>query len=444
MSFVVRILLITPYYFPYINPRAHRWTSIAEDWAKQGHEVHVICSKRDGLKPETNLNKVHVHRTGYNSLKELFYNLFKSTNRRGEAQKNSSTTLKRSRLMTLLVWFNETFWKKIYFPDDACVWYFPARKKAIQLLKAQNFDCLVTVSLPFTTHLVGKFCKKRYPKLDWIVDIGDPFSLQFNHQLNNHILYKKVNIKTEENILQKSEVVSVTTEGTKQLFLKHFEIEPSKIHVIPPLRKKTNPTPSLLNLEKNNQQIHIGYFGSFFKNIREPNAFLDLIRTLIENYPSLKDHLVVHFFGDIIEHFLITFEQYNDLADNIHLHGLVSREQISAIMQQMDFLLNISNSTSYQLPSKSVDYLASGKPIINVCSIKKDLFKSFFEPYPIILNLLIVNNEIAKEHVAQLVEFIETNKGKNVDGELIKGWIEGYEVPAISQTYLNVLSALER
>jgi len=436
----VRILLITPYYFPYINPRAHRWTSIAEEWAKNGHEIHVICSKRNDLPNLSQHNNVTIHRTGYNSLKEVFYNLFKSKKRRGEAQTSQSKTLKRSRLMTFMVWFNEVFWKKFYFPDDACVWYFPARKKAIYLLNKYEFNAFVSVSLPFSAHLVGLYCKKQFPKIHWLVDVGDPFSLQFNHPLNNHFLYKNLNVRLEKKVFEKADSISVTTDGTKKLYEQYFQNFENKIHVIPPLLKLNSNEKLPFDLSLDSSKIHIGYFGSFFKNVREPDIFLELLKKTFELNLDLKNKLVIHFFGDITEYFLMIFERYSVIEKNIKLHGLIPREAISDVMSQMNFLLNISNQSNFQIPSKSVDYMASGKPIINICSIEDDLFKQFFEEYDLIENILLTEKNISKETVKSFKNFIEKNNGQVTDNESLKKGITPFLTPQIAQKYLDIFT----
>jgi glycosyltransferase involved in cell wall biosynthesis len=435
----VRILLISPYYFPNINPRAHRWTSIAEEWAKNGHEIHVICSKRNDFPKTSILNGVNIHRTGYNSLKEVFYNFFRVKKRRGEPQINNPKPLKRSRLMTLLVWFNEVFWKKIYFPDDACVWYFPARRKAIQLLNQYPFDALISISLPFTTHLVGLHCKNKFPELQWLIDNGDPFSLQFNHPLNNHFLYKRLNIRLEKKIFERADSISVTTEGTKKLYGKYFPEVEQKITVIPPLLKqgfKKNPE---FHLNLDTSKIHIGYFGSFFKKVREPDSFLELLRRIFKEYPEFKTRIAVHFFGEVFEHFLKTFEKYDDLKENIHLHGLISRDDVPEAMSKMNFLLNISNNSDFQLPSKSVDYMATGKPIVNIHSIENDMFKMFCEAYPTILNLKISNSTRLTEHTQGFVNFIKKIGIKKIGRKEMEGLLKEFRQENIASNYLNLL-----
>lgn len=435
----VRILLISPYYFPNINPRAHRWTSIAEEWAKNGHDIHVICSKRNDFANTSTHNKVTIHRTGYNSLKDVFYNVFKPKKRRGEPKTSTFEVEKGSRLITFLVWFNETFWKKIYFPDDACVWYLPARKKAIQLLNEKKFDALISVSLPFSSHLIGLYCKKKFPEINWLVDIGDPFSLQFNHQLNNHFFYKSLNVSLEKKVFKLADSISVTTEGTKKLYEKYFSTFGNKISVIPPLLKLNYNDIYNFDLGLDLSKTHIGYFGSFFKHIREPDGFLMLLKRIFPEFPELKDQIIVHFFGEISEYFIRKIEKHKNLQNNIILYGLVPREAIPNIVSQMHFLLNISNKSNYQLPSKSVDYLASRRPIINIHSIKKDLFKLFFADYPMILNVNESLSGRSKNELENLKNYLEINKGKVIEvGEMFK-LTEPFLVKRISSDYLRLL-----
>jgi glycosyltransferase involved in cell wall biosynthesis len=109
-----KILIISPYFYPNINPRPYRWTKIAEHLAAQGHEVHVVTEKLSKSPSE----KIAVHGVGYSALKSLI------GQQRGAitTQRNKATFKKR-----VFQWLNDFFWKKIYFPDDSCI--FRQRKK---------------------------------------------------------------------------------------------------------------------------------------------------------------------------------------------------------------------------------------------------------------------------------------------------------------------------
>ncbi len=399
----MRIIILSPYYFPYINPRAHRWTSIAEYWAIEGHEVHVVCSKNKNLPQTQLLNKVHIHRTGFNSLKEVLYHFSNGQNKRGEAnQKKQGKGIQG----IVLQWINDKFLRNIYFPDDAFMWYRPATKMAQKLLNKENFDLLISSSVPFTTHLVGLKAKKNNLELKWIADTGDPFAFQPLHPLNNYFLYGKLNKKLEKKVAKYADFITFTNEGARKLYADVFPSQKYKFNVIPPLYHAPSDT-NYTSVTDNRQLsiIKLGYFGSFFKNIREPRPMLEFWTNFLKTYPEYQENLELHFFGNIFENFLADFSLCPSLKKHIFIHGMLSKQAAAQEMQNMDFLLNMGNKTTFQLPSKSTDYLASGKAIINFCSCNDDTFANFFRDYELIINVL----EGEKEKLIRVNNFLKNN-----------------------------------
>ena len=64
-----------------------------------------------------------------------------------------------------------------------------------------NFDIIISVSLPFTSHLCAYILKKRI-SAEWYMDIGDPFSLKINSPENNKIIYSYLNKFYEKNFIK--------------------------------------------------------------------------------------------------------------------------------------------------------------------------------------------------------------------------------------------------
>lgn len=428
----MKILLLSPYYFPYINPRAHRWTSIAEYWTTQGHEVHVICSKNKNFPQIQLLNKVHIHRTGFNSLKEVLYHFSKNESRRGEADQKKAGAGRKG---AWLQWFNDKVFRNLYFPDDAFMWYHPAKNRAKELLKNGSFDLMISSSVPFTTHLVALNVKKNYPELKWISDTGDPFAFQPLHPLNNYFLYGKLNKKLEEKVAENADFITLTNAGAKQIYQEAFPTQTQKIRVIPPLYCTPSHISQVQTRDNEKSIIKLGYFGSFFKSIREPRGMLQFWANFLEQYPEYQIKLELHFFGNIFENFLVEFSSFSNLTKHIYIHGMLNKETAAQEMQNMDFLLNVGNKTSFQLPSKSTDYLALGKPIINFCSIQDDTFADFFNDYELIINVL----EINKAAMDEVDNFLKINLGKQIGEEQRKKSLEEYNTEAIATAYLNLL-----
>lgn len=430
----MKILILAPYYFPNINPRAHRWTSIAEHWVQQGHEVHLITSKHKNF-PRTHLHQgVQIHRHGFNSLKDVLYYFTDSNSKRGEVKQKHKNAGKKG---ALLQWINDKIFRKIYFPDDAFTWYFPARRAAKNLMQAKKFDLMISVSLPFTAHLIGLSLHKKLSQTPWIADTGDPFAFQPLHPLNNTFLFGRINEKLEKRVAQNADFITLTNEGAVNMYARLFPEQKHKFVCIPPLykqttsekerRKKAGNTKDKIKGEK----IKIGYFGSFFRKVREPRPMLAFWSNFLKVYPEFSGKLELHFYGNIFENFLKDFQAFPNLKESIFLKGMVGKKEVEEEMDRMDFLLNVGNATTFQLPSKSVDYLASGKPLINFVSVEADTFANFLENRTEIINIYL---EEENGWLDKVKDFLESKRNVLRQCEMIE-----YSTGRVSFLYLSCL-----
>ncbi|MBX2890000.1 MAG: glycosyltransferase [Saprospiraceae bacterium] len=486
----MKLLIVTAWYHPFIHPRAHRWTALAEHWAATGHEVHVVTARHRDCPDEAVVSGVRVQRAGFDSLKEVVYYYFGSKNARGRV----GVLPKKPGVFTrLATWLYNAVWKKIYFPDDACLWYFPAKKKARQLLEQEKFDALITVSLPFTGHLIGLRLRNFESFVNgqtvWLADIGDPFSIQAK-PLNNNFLYGKTSRRLEQKVLENADAATVTTEFALKKYREQFgEKAVAKTHVIPPLLhpapnpqtlkpsnpqtlkppnpqtlkpsnpqtlkppnpqtlKPSNPQtlkPSNLQTLKpsnpqtlkpsNPQTLKLAYFGALYASVRTPDVLLDLLEKMFALRPDLKGKIEVHFYGEIFPEF------FKKLAAQpaIRLHGLRPREEVQAAMRDMDILLNIGNTTDFQLPSKAVEYLAAGRPILNLSYTDDDPFAAFFGGNDLVFSLKIKNGRVGEEEVRRWLVWLEGEKEMPSEADLERA-IAPYRVEAIARRYLDLLA----
>jgi hypothetical protein len=389
----LKILVVTASYHPFISPRAHRWTALAEHWAAQGHEIHVVCSRVRGCAEESVLNGVRVHRAGFDSLKEVFYYYFSNKNARGRLGEEAKSASWPSRLMFFLY---KNVWKKVHFPDDASIWYFPALRKSEYIIKEHQIQAVVSVSFPFTGHLVGLALKRKFPHLRWLADTGDPFSIR-DVPLYNEFLYGKTIRRLEREILQTADCVTVTTPALNTKYKEVFgETTGGNVAVVPPLLHplegfSATEIPPDWKVEKRPDEIHLGYFGAFLPIIRRPDALLKCLDWLQIFKPETFEKLRIHIFGEILPDFLPDLQK----KSAVMLYGLRSREHTRAAMSQMDGLIHIGNRTDYQLPSKSVDYLASGLPVLHFSYLENDPFMAFWGNMPG-LSVIRVEGEILR------------------------------------------------
>ena len=146
----------------------------------QGHQVHVISAGSIGALSEETLNGVQVYRVGGANSEKLRGWLKRETPQ--SAGENAKASIKEpisenkfSGLGSFVKVIHDLTWKKLYWPESNCLWFFPARSTALELAKKIPFDAVISTSTPYTGTLVGKALQKANPNLPWTGDIEDTF-----------------------------------------------------------------------------------------------------------------------------------------------------------------------------------------------------------------------------------------------------------------------------
>jgi glycosyltransferase involved in cell wall biosynthesis len=431
----MRILVISKSYYPAITPRAFRWTAISEHWANQGHSVDVLCSRSStSLKYEVK-NDVKIHRVG-RKIKESLKSIFFKNNQNEKIGKNTGFQSKtfsrnRSKALNFIKWTYDYTWKKIYWPDSDCLWYFPAVSKAKQLVSKKDYDCIITVSHPFTGHLIGLTLKRGYQNIRWLVDIGDPFCFLDETPVNNSLLYKRLNYRIEGKVFEYADAVSVTTVPALEKYAQIFPESGRKISVIPPLLSPAKSNNTTNQAFSKDEKIRMVFIGTLYKTIRNPKYLLKIFEMLLDT--KIGHRIELHFFGAIHDCGAV-FDNYLSLLDNkIWLYGRVEKDQANKAMHEADILINIGNDTVYQLPSKVVEYAWTGKPVINIAKHPNDSSTIFFNSYSPSLNLVENSDCPDSKTIDLIVEFV-TNPPVMIKSR-IETWLNQFRIEQIAASY---------
>jgi hypothetical protein len=115
----------------------------------------------------------------------------------------------------------------------------------------------------------------------------------------------------------------------------------------------------------------------------------------------------------------------------------VTRKEALIAMHHSDFLINIGNTTFYQLPSKVAEYLASQKPIINFSSIENDSSKKLLVGFQDTLNINSVT-DIYSENEQKLLSFCNDLKQK--DNSLVFRDIKRFTLKSVSLEYQKLFN----
>lgn len=431
----MRILIITAQYYPSVTPNVYRWGAIAEHWAACGHEVHILCTRHIMTPPNGSIRGVWVHRAGHNSLLDWIHHLLGRRQGRGQVGSTGRAGKGRRWLEKVV----DLTWRRIYWPDGRQLWYQPGTKRGRVLVEQYDIEAVISVGLPFTAHRIAQALKARFPDLYWLMDIEDPFSIAMSDaRINNTFLYGKLNIAAEHRALQQADRVTVTVAAARKAYAVAFPQVAARIAVVPPVfNLPVKDAPGFVF--EPDDAIHLAYFGSFYHRIRTPHALLALLEACRQQHPQLWQQLRIHFFGEIHSSFWPVFERYPDVNEQLRFHGLVSRSTVAAAIHSADCLINVGNRTSYHLPSKSVDYMMSGKPVVNICQTPQDTFREFMAHYPLLLNVLITSGTISTQQVTAFVEFLQQKAGQRLSDTQCRTMIQPYTLDRIAGRYLELL-----
>ena len=195
-----KILIVSHQFLPFVSPRTTRWSLLINELINKGHEVTVLS----GTNPE-NIEK---------NFKILYFGNKQFSTNISKVRKNSqdsSNNIFRKISYSILKKVYRFIFKTFSWPDYAMFWALTVFKNRKNI--KNNYDIIISVSLPFTSHLCAHILNKKI-RAEWIMDIGDPFSLKINSPENNKIIYSFLNKFYERKFYQNaSKIIFTHNEG---------------------------------------------------------------------------------------------------------------------------------------------------------------------------------------------------------------------------------------
>ncbi len=430
----MKILLIITPFFPSQTPNTLRWIPIIKYFSQQGIETAILTTKNRSSEKNEDLKEFEIHHAGYNTLLDWLYFTFRIKKRR-QLPNNKSKVKQPKSGNKFLQKIIDLTWRRYYWPDGSMLFLKPGILKAGKIIRNDNsITHVISVGLPFTCHLIAAQLREKYPHIYWHQDIEDPFSYSEEFWVNNFKKYRQNNIDAEKRAFQLSDSISVTNERAKHKYQELFRDYAQKLSVIHPLFSEYDDSKNIV-LKLDSDKIHIGYFGSFYENVRSPRPLLHFLDYIRKQNPEKLRKYHFHFFGQQNRFSLPIFEFYSDLKANITLHGLYDRDLSISAMKQMDVLLNVGNSTDYHLPSKAVDYLYMNKPLINITSIAEDATMSFLDGRVDVCNLHLKDNDYELLSI-KMHTFLSSRMKSS---EVSKEKVTPYTTTVIGQEYLKAM-----
>ncbi len=381
-----RILIVTHQFLPFASPRTTRWNYLIDELIRKGNEVTVLS----GTNPE---NIERNYDILYYGNKQFSSNIGKIR----QDSKDSTNDFSKKIIYSILKKIYRFLFRTFSWPDYAMFWVVTILRN--KKLIINDYDIIVSVSLPFTSHLCAYILKKRI-QADWYMDIGDPFTLKTNSLENNRFIYSFLNKFYERKFYKIASKIIFTHKEVAELHQNKFNIEKSKIVIGYPIALVSEENLAIAkSFNYTDFPIKVGYFGAFTRSVREPSNYL-------KNIGNLMNEDTEHIWY-INEESKKYFASMKKTSQHKFIDIVPRDEAIKIMVNEIHILLSIGNLNKYQMPSKVIEYLSLGKPVLHYAEIESDPIYNFEKLFD---NLKIINNKTSKTEIENYIENIKEQK----------------------------------
>jgi glycosyltransferase involved in cell wall biosynthesis len=316
-------------------------------------------------------------------------------------------------------------------PDEKWVWIRAATRAALQVAAGRPFDRLVSFAQPWSDHLVG-LRVHRATGLPWIAHFSDPWTDSPYQQ--GRPWQRRLWARMEADVVRQATAIVFVNAPTADRVMRKYPAEwRRKVHVVPHGYDCADIPP--VRAPMAGERLELVYTGRFYAGLRTANALLRALARLAARRP-LGRELHVSFVGTpISEHRRIAAALRLD--DVVEFVGRVPFAESSERAQRADALLLVDAPAeeSLFLPSKLVEYLPAGKPILALTpqrGASADLVRALGYP------LVAPDDE---EAIAAAVEslIVARQQGRLAVSPLHSEVAQQYDIRVVARTFAGIL-----
>ncbi len=276
-------------------------------------------------------------------------------------------------------------------------------KKLEELNSKMKIDAVLSVSGNIYAHLSAKNFKKRHSDIRWITIVLDPYTFCVNTY--SPLLFKKSSKKKmykDEMDIYSNADYNCILESLYESVIKEFHQPTNKTYSLRFALTDIRSNHKKMRKSKEHEKIRLIYAGRLYPIIRNPDFMLSQISKI--DFLSLDMFIFQHNCDDIVNKYV---------SDRIKLYGAVDREAYEEkICNDYDILVNIGNNSPNQLPSKMLELLSTGRPIINFYYFKDSQYY-LIDKYPLGINI----GRDDQDALTKLELFCKNMKGKQLSFE---------------------------
>ncbi len=303
--------------------------------------------------------------------------------------------------------------------------------KRLRVLCLENrYDWVVSVAYPFANHLVAAKWTPAPTKLAFYN--LDPY---WNNGTYPSQL-AEARAAEEAAVYQKANCVFCTPEQQADYQTETFRAVAYKIHPLPYPKLVRPKVQQACPIQFNPECINLLYLGTVYGDIRKPEALFKLFQHAVEIEPKLRLYIVGKKFGADANLYLTEYKA--KLGGKLQCYSPIPPEQTMDLLLRADVLVNMGNTVRNQMPSKVVEYISTGKPILNISASETCNTLVVLKRYPLCFQCFSWPEEtsvVAKE----LVNFCQREKGNAIPWSEIEVLYDDLKLDQIARNFLQIL-----
>lgn len=341
-----RLLLISYYFPPCGGAGVQRWVRILKYLPEKGWDITVLTTQNgdypiiDNSIGKDLSPKIKVVRTKT----PIFGNLYKRVTK--DKQGIPYGTLNSAK--------HDTFLKKILYwvrinliiPDARFIWNKYAYREAVQLLRINKYDVVITTSPPHSTQLIGLKLQHKF-KVKWVTDFRDPWADIFYLKLakQNKLSYL-INKHSEKKVIKNADLNLIVSENINRDFPKGNKVT---------FTNSFDPADFANHENQRNEKFRIKYIGKITEG-QDINSII----TALNNLPKLHQNIELTFIGTYENNPFNT--DFPVVIKNFLPHSQAITEMINSDL--LILLINDYPQNKGMLTTKLFEYLGANVPIL--------------------------------------------------------------------------------
>ncbi len=287
-------------------------------------------------------------------------------------------------------------------------------KKLVEIKEEKKIDVIIPLCFPFESVLSAIRYKNIVDKNTIVIPyIFDNFSNSASlHRINlNKKIKQAWNVGLEKKMLQDSSKV-IAMHPLKEHFdcvSNNMSMSQKVIYTEHPLLEQ--PASADISLDKVDKALLLAYSGGLFKVVREPSYMLNLLEALSDKINIECD---IYAFGNACDE----VSKYCESSSNVKFLGKVDRKELLSAYPNVDVLINLGEVEGKQISSKIFEYMAMGKPIINISFVEGCIVSKILKNYPLAISICTKNS--FEYNVDRVKNFLDEKGKERVSFELVK------------------------